>query len=461
MRLVLAARLSRKGANGDDGMGIETQDKRGRDWAERQGHAIVHVAADTKSGTVPPWDRRNLKPWVTDPALMATYDGILAYKNDRLSRGCWSDEARIRQWAEEHRKVLVIVDGPQWPPRNDGDEWAWEAMAKMARKEWEAIRERSMRAQAELLERGKFVGRPPFGYVSVGEKYHHTIEPTGEGRRLIPEVFRRCIRGDSLADIAAWLAGPEQTGRPWWPRTVGTLIRNPTYMGRRCAQDPATKQYGKTLHRCEPLVDARTFRLAGKALDDRPKRGHIDPGRRAMLAGVLRCPRCADSPMYRLNTGYYRCAGRGAARKGCGNMVRAEAADATVNAIMAADFDTPVMRHTVIPGNGADLAARLDDIRFDMRQLATADLDDAEHDDRLAALRAERDRVKAAEVVPDRVELAATGEHYAELWERTPVPERGPWLARHGFTVTAAKDGVTVRQGGDAHFLPLIHPQVR
>src|SRR5690348_7350986 len=129
LRLVLAARLSRKGGNGEDGLGIETQDKRGREWAERQGYVVVAVAADTKSGTVAPWDRKNLRPWVIDPALMATYDGILAYKNDRLSRGCWSDEARIRQWAEEHGKVLVIVDGPQWPPRHDGDEWAWEAMA--------------------------------------------------------------------------------------------------------------------------------------------------------------------------------------------------------------------------------------------------------------------------------------------------------------------------------------------
>jgi hypothetical protein len=328
-------------------------------------------------------------------------------------------------------------------------------MAKQAHDELVEIRERTMRAQAELRERGKLIGRPPFGYASAGEKYDHTIVPTDEGRRLVPGIFDRCIAGDSLAQIAAWLQ--QETGRPWWARTVGTLIRNPTYIGRRCERDPKTKRHGATLLRCEPLVDAATFRRAGQALDSRPKRGPVNPRTRAPLSGVLFCPRCADSPMYRVVTGhgasrtaYYRCTGRGANRRSCGNMVRAELADAAVDRIIAEDFDTPVMAHAVIAGNEAALAARLEEIRFEIAQLGAADLDDEDYDRRLAALRAERDRVKAAEVVPDRVQLTDTGERYSQLWERTPASERGPWLARHGFRVTASKAGVTVMQGETA-----------
>ncbi len=58
-------------------------------------------------------------------------------------------------------------------------------------------------------------------------------------------------------------------------------------------------QYGKTIHRCEPLVDAAVWKHANEALSSRPKRGHIDPRNRAMLAEALFCPVCADSPMYR------------------------------------------------------------------------------------------------------------------------------------------------------------------
>jgi hypothetical protein len=208
------------------------------------------------------------------------------------------------------------------------------------------------------------------------------------------------------------------------------------------------------IFRCEALVDASVFARAGKALDGRPKRGHTDPENRAMLAGVLFCPACADSPMYRITTGrgasraaYYRCAGRGAARKGCGNMVRTGAADAAVDRIMTEYFATPVMKHTVIPGNEAEIAARLEEIRFEIAQLGTAELDDEEYDRRLAGLRAERDQAQAAEVVPDRVELADTGEVYSDLWARTAAPGRGPWLARHGFEVYASKTQVKVVKG--------------
>ena len=136
MRLLLAARLSRLSANGEQGLGIDTPDERATEWSAREGHEIIAVTADTKSGTVAPWDRPKLRPWVTDPEKMALYDGILAYRNDRLSRGCWDDEARIRMWAKDNGKHLVIVDGPQWPPRDDGDRWQWEAMSIQARKEW-------------------------------------------------------------------------------------------------------------------------------------------------------------------------------------------------------------------------------------------------------------------------------------------------------------------------------------
>jgi hypothetical protein len=166
--------------------------------------------------------------------------------------------------------------------------------------------------------------------------------------------------------------------------------------------------------------------------------------------------------MYRIRSGrgasrtaYYRCTGRGADRRSCGNLVRADAADAAVDRIIARYFDTPVMAHAVIPGNEAALAARLEEIRFEIAQLGAADLDDETYDRRLAALRAQRDEVRAAEVVPDRVELTDTGKVYSEEWARTPVPERGPWLARHGFRVYADRTGVTVEQGKDMHTISL------
>jgi len=317
-------------------------------------------------------------------------------------------------------------------------------MAEVARAETTTKKERVRMGRDRIKAEGGFAGRAAWGYEITGPKYAKTITPTRQGRALVPEVYARVIKGESLATIARWLEA--ETGRPWWPRTIGAMIRNPVYRGAQHDTD------GRVIFRCEQLVDAATWKRAGEALDGRPKRGHTDPARRAMLAGVLSCPFCDDSPMYRITTGrgasraaYYRCSGRGANRKGCGLMVRAEAVDDAASQIMA-DFGKPVMAHAVIPGNEAAITARLEEVQFEMRQLGTLDLDDAEYDRRLAALRAERDQIKAEKVVPDRVELTDTGEVYSQLWARTPVPERGPWLARHGFRVTASKAGVTVVQ---------------
>lgn len=414
MKLLLAARLSRLGTKGQDGLGIETQDKRSREWAIREGHEVIDIAADHKSGTVAPWDRPHLKPWVTDPAKMAMYDGVLAYKNDRLSRGAWDDETRIRQWAQEHGKRLVIADGPQWPPRDDGDFWSWTAQAKLARQEWEAIRERSMRAQKELLERGKLVGRPPFGYVSVGVKYDHTMVPTDEGRRVIPVVFAMCIAGDSQETIAKWLK--QETGRDWWSKSVGGIIRNHTYAGHR--QDAQ----GRTILHVEALVDAVTFRRANKALTTRLKRGPANNANKALLTTALFCGKCDNSPMYRINSGVgqsgylaYRCTGRGAHRKGCGTMVKLDLVDSIVDEAMTAD-DRPIMERRVIPGTNSE--AELEDLKLQIRDLAARidDMDDDAYDAEFTRLRGLRDALRALPATPDTVVEAETGETYAGKW---------------------------------------------
>ena len=216
--------------------------------------------------------------------------------------------------------------------------------------------------------------------------------------------------------------GPEQTGRPWWPRTVGTLIRNPTYIGRRCAQDPKTRAYGRTLLRCEPLVDAAVFRDAGRALDGRPKRGHIDPANRAMLAGVLFCPRCENSPDVPDHDGHGRQPHRllpvHRARR-CPQGLRQHGARRAGGRRREPDhhpaYAIPVMEQQVVPGNAAEIGARLEEIKFEMRQLGAADLDDEEHDRQAvgAARRAGPDQGPAGSF-PTRYGKTATGEVYAD-----------------------------------------------
>src|SRR6266700_4065219 len=110
MRLLLAARLSKDRAGQT---GLDSQDTDARAWAERNGHEVIATAADKISGRTSPLDRPNLGPWLSTPALMAKYDGIVVSKLDRLTRGRdWG----IREWAEKNGKKLVVVS-PElcWP----------------------------------------------------------------------------------------------------------------------------------------------------------------------------------------------------------------------------------------------------------------------------------------------------------------------------------------------------------
>jgi DNA invertase Pin-like site-specific DNA recombinase len=479
MRVIIAARLSKLQKDGRPGIGLDTQDKQSRAWAEREGHEVItDPIADTKSGTVAPWDRENLAPWVTRPELMAQYDAIVAFKNDRLSRGVWADEARIRLWAEQHGKRLMIVDGPQWPPRHDGDKWAWESLADQARKEWEAGRERSMRAQAELKDRGMLVGRPPWGLASAGEKYNHYLVATPAGEQYAPEAFQRVADGGDdgkLPAVAAWLS--KVTGKTWHPRMVAAMIRNPAYRGEyrervyETFADSAgrerkrwTGEYGRVICKCPPLVRKELWRDANANLDGRPasrrgQRNDLATGA-ATLSGLALCgnPDCTageDSPMCKSGR-YYRCTGRARGtgqRHGCGLMIPLTAADSLMDEIMGS-LRNHVMQPIWHPATGHQV--ELDDVKHAIRELGTLDLKDDEYDARLAGLRAERDRLRGlpgkagwTEFVPVLDE--ATGEPltYGAKWLAADQAGRRAWLRDADFTLYLGRPGMLDGAGED------------
>jgi len=485
-RALIAARLSQLQRDGRQGIGIDTQDEKSRAFCEQEGMTVVAVVADTKSGTVAPWDRKNLKPWVTDPERLGMYDVIVAYKTDRLSRGTQEDFTRIEFWATSNGKRLIIVDGPQYPARKGGHEqpdyWQWHAEKMAARKEWENDRERVVRATDKLRRENKFVGRIPWGYVTEGPKYDRRLTATDLGREYIPQIYDLVIAGHSLAAICEWLDSlhlwqkrdpdtGELTDVPWWPGRVRDMIRNPVYRGHywmtRIERDPETGEVAwseKWEHSCEALIDARRFRLANEALAGREKRGPAgEPQTRAMLKGAIKCPHCEGSSMNRLTCRasskhgggtytYYRCTGTGSRRKGCGNMVRMDVADAAVDEIMATTFRVPVKRLILV--KGTDYQDQLEEISYRIRALDPDVMSDEQFDEQVRKLRAERDRLKALPAEPDRWEEQLTGELYADIYQALPTGERGAWLTSHGFLVHATKTEVSVIQGdvrGTAH----------
>jgi DNA invertase Pin-like site-specific DNA recombinase len=460
LRVIIAARLSQKKKKDDggyrNGLGLETQDEQSRPWAEAQGYIVVDTVPDTAKGTLPMFKRKNLSKWVSDPAKLALYDAIVAYKNDRLSRAGWRDESEIRRWAEDNGKRLIIVNGPQWPPRHDGDRWQWEAQSIQARKEWEEDQERSDRTQRAIMDAGGFVGSPPWGYVTTGEEYAKklVVDADGTARRCMPEAFRMTWQDKaSGGSVARWLAG--QTGEDWHAASIIAMLRNRTYAGHAIRSLPA--RWGRPAQTwdigCEPLVDSETWERANRELDRRSEKaaaGRGTGGRSAtLLGGVARCPRCAvrnvDSPMYKIKSSgrvklNYRCSGRKGVneKKGCGNMVPAAACESLIDQFMSGN-QAEILTVTKTDPTDYDVMVR------DAKNRRKALDDDApDYDSRYEQATAE---VKRLEAIRDAhaseqpvTETVGTGQSYASKWAELDETGRGAWLRRSGVVAYFVRD---------------------
>jgi DNA invertase Pin-like site-specific DNA recombinase len=411
MNVLLAARLSRKGGK-QEGLGIETQDARMLEWAERNGHTVVGVAGDYSRGTVAPWDRPHLKPWVTQPDMMTRYDAIIAYKHDRLSRGEWADEARIRMWAEEHGKNLIIVDGPQWPPRTDGDEWTWEALAKQSHKEWLSIRERSMRAQKALREKGKHVGRAAFGFAIVGDRYDKSLavyEPEAEVAR---EMVTRYLAGESLAEICQDFESRGITTRSsaaWTPSTMGQYLKRPVLYGSRKGT------YG--VEHVDGIIAYDDWKAVQDRLASRAhKTGGKIPAEYALLSGVLYCEH--GHKLYRTNSGYY-------CRK-CPKhervLILQDTAEAQVTEWVSQLTEPEIVTEVV---HGMNHREEIDRLSEDIQSL---DPRSPDYVSQVTAMNTEIQRLQALPTEPDTVREVRTGRTIGGAFLTQPLADQRTFL---------------------------------
>ena len=189
------------------------------------------------------WQRKNLRPWVSDPELMAKYQVIIAAKQDRLSRADWRDEGDLRRWAEDHGKILYIVDrNLRWPPREgpqyEDDVERWNRGAEDAYREWANTSRRYKRMQRGRIADNYLVGRATYGYERVpaedgGGMTMVIYEPHA---RIVREAVDRYLAGESTAKIRDDFNArgiPPPMGKRWHQVTLSNLLRNPALAGRR------------------------------------------------------------------------------------------------------------------------------------------------------------------------------------------------------------------------------------
>jgi DNA invertase Pin-like site-specific DNA recombinase len=265
----------------------------------------------------------------------------------------------------------------------------------------------------------------PWGYSSDGPKYNKTAVPTDVCREYWPQVLTRCLT-DSCRAICTWLdsEGIEtDSGKSWNEGVLRRLIRNPVYCGRRLGWAD-----NKPLLKSEAVVSLDLWVRANEALSNRPKRGP-NTGRvnavKPMLAKLL-CLRCG-SPMYRIHAGsrdrenfYYRCAGKGPQRKGCGNMVPYGRLERMIAVRFLAWNDKPYQIREWVEGQTWD--AEISDIRKVIREL---DPESEEDEARRDVLKAQLSDYRSRETTPGHWEytdarnadssIFTIGQHFFDL----------------------------------------------
>jgi hypothetical protein len=127
-------------------------------------------------------------------------------------------------------------------------------------------------------------------------------------------------------------------------------------------------------------------------------------------------------------SGYYRCAGRGTRRQGCGFMVHIDQADTRAIDMLSASRE-PWTEEIFIPGDDHSDELRRNQVALRDLNARMDELDDDDYMDSLVELRAERKRLMALPAVAPHTEIRETGESVGDHWLRLDRDGRRQMMA--------------------------------
>lgn len=390
--------------------------------AQARGDPLVYVAEDLDvSGALSPFDREGLGPWLSDPARVVQWDGLVVAKLDRLTRSLF-DFQRLIQWCQANGKTIISVSESIDFGTPVGRLIA-NILVMFAEFERERIRERRRERAADDKRRGWYGGGTiSYGYMPVKVDSHWELKPNPAEVAVIERMARDIIAGKSSAQIVRDLITegvPTARGGEWRPGTILGILRDP-----------------------DCPIDAGLWRRAKDVLDG-TRKNFANRYDGAKLLNIALCVACKAPLWGRSITKtkhpagkvyrYYRCSQFCDAKFS----VRQEELDNLVadSVVRLYGKDSHKERH-LIPGS--DKSRRIAEID---KQIDGLDKDADDYDDQWLTLRQERRRVKDEPAEPDRWERVPTGETVAEHWHNMATDgERRQWLLDNDVKVYAGRN---------------------
>lgn len=218
-------------AQATEGTSLEGQRDRFERYRDREGLEAVDIRVEVESASKRAIERRvELRRLLED---VRPGDTILVCKVDRWSRDISYAVDSVRGLVAKGVRWLSLDEGiDATTPQGDS---TLGIMAWAADQEHKRIRERTVGRRMELLAEGYWChgARPPFGYrrsAGPDKLAHLVLEVVPEDAAVMVELYRRCVRGSSVADITAWLEDTQE-GRGWSGSLVKAMLCSRVYLG--------------------------------------------------------------------------------------------------------------------------------------------------------------------------------------------------------------------------------------
>ena len=234
-RAVIVARVSTQ-RQAREGLSLDTQLDKCREYAERSGFKVVEELKDAISGTVPIAERpagQRLYKLIGDRAV----EVVILYTNDRTARDDYSIEyLLLKDHCYSNGVELHYADSGRDDNTVTGNIVGY-IKAQIAAEEKRKIAERTMRNKKAKAERGMWVGSGAtrYGYKRIGNgKDGHLVIDESQAR-IVRKIFKWCSKGAPIRAIVKKLnAQGEVTlrGKKWRQGQIQYMLKSPEYVGQ-------------------------------------------------------------------------------------------------------------------------------------------------------------------------------------------------------------------------------------
>ena len=460
MRLLGAKRVSH---DTDASTSDERQDEQIRLTARARGDDLVDVTKDLDvSGAVSPFDREGLGPWLTEPAKISQWDGLIVAKLDRLTRSV-RDFDDLRLWCDKHGKVIISVAESLDLSTSVGRMFAG-LLAMFAQFERDRMSERRAEAARKIYANGGYNGGQSltWGYRPVRIDGRIELEPDPDLAELIDDIAGNVIAGTSVR-AEAQRNGMDQ-------QTLLRRLRSPALKGVVMFKGEIVRGDDGMPKVRTPIVSSQKWGRLQVRLDANA-RGRSVPQDAYPWLHVIKCGTCmqdlyvqrwSNRPYFYFNhktlkrhvrEGIEPCRGKNFNGHDIEAQIEPLVMKAFGDSFIPEVVELPAEDHSAELAQVEEAIADLEADRYD-RGLFRGDTGTARYVAMMTSLEARAEALRAMPVQEARKEVILSDDLFADRWASLETDyDRGALVLRMGVHLLASKDAsgtvhLRLQQGG-------------